>query len=83
MPHPSLFLHTCRRVARLLNTAISTVQDGFDAQMRSALGALYPQPVLPGLALACYAAIQVGLPTNRQLLSANQMARGSRAQRTS
>jgi hypothetical protein len=64
---PRSSLHTCRRVARLLNTAISTVQDGFDTQMRSALGALYPRPLLPGLALACYAAIQVGLPAKRQL----------------
>jgi hypothetical protein len=50
--------HGCRRVARLLNTAIFTFEDGFDQQLREVLGPWYPPALMPTLAAACYAAIQ-------------------------
>lgn len=50
--------HPCRRVARLLNTALFSFEDGFDQQLREVLGPLYPQDLLPRLAAGADAAIQ-------------------------
>lgn len=49
----------CRRVARLLNSALFTFQGGFDRQLREALGPLFPEGLLPSLAEGASAAIQV------------------------
>ncbi|PSC74075.1 aluminum-activated malate transporter 10 [Micractinium conductrix] len=46
-----------RRVARLLNTALFTL-DGFQQQLREVLGPLYPTGLLPQLAASADAAIQ-------------------------
>ena len=51
--------HSCRRVARLLNSALFTFQGGFDRQLREALGPLFPEGLLPSLAEGASAAIQV------------------------
>ena len=47
-----------RRVGRILNTAIYTFEDGFDQQLRSVLGPMYPVALLPTLAAGAHAAIQ-------------------------
>lgn len=47
-----------RRVARLLLTALLTLQGGFDRQLREVLGPLYPEGLLPSLATGADAAIQ-------------------------
>lgn len=49
----------CRRVARLLNSLLTSLQGGFDRQLREVLGPLYPAALLPSLAAGADAAIQV------------------------
>ncbi|KAL4422455.1 hypothetical protein ABPG75_008652 [Micractinium tetrahymenae] len=50
--------NSVRRVARLLNTALFSFEDGFDQQLREVLGPLYPADLLPRLAAGADAAIQ-------------------------
>lgn len=50
--------NSVRRVARLLNTALFTFEDGLDQQLREVLGSLYPRDLLPRLAAGADAAIQ-------------------------
>ncbi|KAL4436087.1 hypothetical protein ABPG77_005535 [Micractinium sp. CCAP 211/92] len=50
--------NSVRRVARLLNTALFSFEDGLDQQLMEVLGPLYPRDLLPRLAASADAAIQ-------------------------
>lgn len=63
---PGSALWPCRRVARLLNTALFTFEDGLDQQLREVLGSLYPRDLLPRLAAGADAAIQASMGGGRQ-----------------
>lgn len=66
-----------RRVARLLNTALFTLQDGFVEQLQDVLGPLYPAGLMPQLARDANAAIQelfTAFPNDRQAGSAGLAA---------